>query len=164
MLSRFSCFNIEIAYSNFTFCGAQTPSLCTFRWKMSKFQETKHTPGKKIVLSSTRNSTVNATFYLFIYLFIYLFQAPTPTPAAQTLSTDTREIMVTIGDVPYPISPTADAFEEIVLPESVEQDLAREPEGEPGSICEYYQVFKNSFGAGGHWSLLWCPRGVFTKG
>ena len=77
----------------------------------------------------------------FIYLFIYLFQAPTPTPAAQTLSTDTREIMVTIGDVPYPISPTADAFEEIVLPESVEQDLAREPEGEPGSICEYHLVF-----------------------
>ena len=85
---------------------------------------------------------------LFIYLFIYLFQAPTPTPTAQTLSTDTREIMVTIGDVPYPISPTADAFEEIVLPESVEQDLAREPEGEPGSICEYYQVLKIHLGRG----------------
>ena len=44
VLSSFSCLNIEIAYSNFTFCGASTPSFFEFTWKMSKFQENEHTP------------------------------------------------------------------------------------------------------------------------
>ena len=44
VLSSFSCFNIEIAYSNFTFCGAWTPSFFAFRWKLSKFQENAQTP------------------------------------------------------------------------------------------------------------------------
>ena len=40
----FLAFNIEISCSNFTFCGTLTPSLCTFRWKMSKFQQNEHYP------------------------------------------------------------------------------------------------------------------------
>ena len=31
VLGSFSCFNIEIAYQNFTFCGVWTPSLCALR-------------------------------------------------------------------------------------------------------------------------------------
>ena len=38
VLSRFSHFNIAIAYSNFTLFGAWTPSFCEFTRKMSKFQ------------------------------------------------------------------------------------------------------------------------------
>ena len=45
-MNSYRLHNIEIAYSNFTFCGAQTPSLYSFRWKMWKFQENKHTPVK----------------------------------------------------------------------------------------------------------------------
>ena len=45
VLGSFSCFNIEIAYSNFTFCGAWTPGFFAFRWKLSEFQQNKHTPG-----------------------------------------------------------------------------------------------------------------------
>ena len=45
MLGSFSCFYIDIAYSNFTFCGAWTPSLFACRWKLSKFQENEHIPG-----------------------------------------------------------------------------------------------------------------------
>ena len=44
VLGRFSHFNIAIAYSNSTFCGAWTPSFCEFTRKMSKFQENEHTP------------------------------------------------------------------------------------------------------------------------
>ena len=39
----FFCCCIEIAYSNFTFCGAKTPSLFAFRQKMWKFQKIEHT-------------------------------------------------------------------------------------------------------------------------
>ena len=45
VLGSFSCFNIEIAYSNFTFCGAWTPILSTFRWKMWKIHKNEHTDG-----------------------------------------------------------------------------------------------------------------------
>ena len=41
----FSCFNIEIAYSNFIFCGSWTSSLFEFSWKLSQFQENEHTSG-----------------------------------------------------------------------------------------------------------------------
>ena len=47
VFGSFSCFNIEIAYSNFTFCGAWTPSFFTFSWKLSQIQENEHTPGKE---------------------------------------------------------------------------------------------------------------------
>ena len=36
---EFSHFYIEIAYSNFTFCGSSTPSFCEFSWNPSKFQQ-----------------------------------------------------------------------------------------------------------------------------
>ena len=45
VLGNFSCFDTEIAYSNFIFCGSWTPSFVEFIWKMSKFQENEHTPG-----------------------------------------------------------------------------------------------------------------------
>ena len=45
MLGSFSCFYIEIPYSNFTFCGTLIPSFFEFSWKMSKFQENVHIPG-----------------------------------------------------------------------------------------------------------------------
>ena len=45
VLGRFSHFNIAIAYSNSTFCGAWTPSFCEFTWKLPKFKENEHTPG-----------------------------------------------------------------------------------------------------------------------
>ena len=44
VLGRFSDFNIAIAYSNSTFCGARTPSFCEFTLKLSEFQENEHTP------------------------------------------------------------------------------------------------------------------------
>ena len=44
--------------------------------------------------------------------------------------------MVTIDNVPYSIDPSQNAFEEIVLPESVERDLAQLPDGETQS--EYH--------------------------
>ena len=43
VLGRFSHFYIVIAYSNSTFCGSWTPSFCEFTWKLSKFQQKKHT-------------------------------------------------------------------------------------------------------------------------
>ena len=48
VLGSFSRFNIEIAYSNFTFCDAWTPKFLSFKWKMSKFQLNEHTPGNTI--------------------------------------------------------------------------------------------------------------------
>ena len=42
VLGRFSHFNIAIAYSNSTFCGAWTPSFC------EKFQQNEHTPAGRI--------------------------------------------------------------------------------------------------------------------
>ena len=45
VLGRFSHFNIAIAYSNSTFCGAWTLSFCEFTWKPSKYQQNEHTPG-----------------------------------------------------------------------------------------------------------------------
>ena len=46
VLGSFSCFCIEIAYSNFNFCGTWTSSFFEFTWKMSTFQENEHTPAK----------------------------------------------------------------------------------------------------------------------
>ena len=43
VLGSYSCFNIEIAYLNFTFCSAWTPSFFEFTWKMTKFQENEQT-------------------------------------------------------------------------------------------------------------------------
>ena len=43
VLGRFSHFNIAIAHSNSTFCGAWTPSFCAFTWKLLKYQQTEHT-------------------------------------------------------------------------------------------------------------------------
>ena len=40
VLGSSSCFNIKIAYLNFTFCGAQTPSFCMFRWKFKLNENT----------------------------------------------------------------------------------------------------------------------------
>ena len=42
--SSFSYFKIEIAYSNYTFCGTQAPSLSTFRWKNVKISANSSTP------------------------------------------------------------------------------------------------------------------------
>ena len=39
VLGSCSCFNIEIAYLNFTFCGAYTPSFFAFRGKKLKIHE-----------------------------------------------------------------------------------------------------------------------------
>ena len=61
VLGRFSHFNIAIAYSNFTFCGAWTPSFCEFTWKQSKFQENEHTPGR--VVSKITGLRVGPTCY-----------------------------------------------------------------------------------------------------
>ena len=47
-LGSFSCFTIEIAYSNFISYGAQTPCLFVSRWKMWKLQENEHVPGKSL--------------------------------------------------------------------------------------------------------------------
>ena len=46
VLGCFSYFNIEIAYLNFTFCGAWTPIFCEFTWKLSKYQQNEHTLNK----------------------------------------------------------------------------------------------------------------------
>ena len=46
VLGRFSHFNIAIAYSNSTFCGAWTPK---FLWVHSKFQQNEHTPGWRVL-------------------------------------------------------------------------------------------------------------------
>ena len=67
---------------------------------------------------------------------------PAPAPAAQTLTApnqaapapEPQEIMVTIDNVPYPISPSPDAFDKIELPESLVQDLEIVPERE--TQCE----------------------------
>ena len=59
-----------------------------------------------------------------------------PTPAASDpTAAEPQEIMVTIDNVPYPIIPSPNAFEEIELPESMEQDLARLTQRE--AQCEY---------------------------
>ena len=42
VLDSLSCFNIVIAYSNYTLCGAWTPSFCKFTWKLSTFQQNAH--------------------------------------------------------------------------------------------------------------------------
>ena len=47
-LGRCSCFCIEIAYSNFNFCGSWTPSFFELNWKLSKFQENEHTPENEL--------------------------------------------------------------------------------------------------------------------
>ena len=44
VLGRFSHFNIEIAYSNSTFCGTWMPRFCEFTWKLSTFRQNEHTP------------------------------------------------------------------------------------------------------------------------
>ena len=47
--SSSSCFNIEITYSNVTFCTAWTPSFLEFKWKMYTFYENEHTLEASIV-------------------------------------------------------------------------------------------------------------------
>ena len=42
VLGRFSYFNIAIAYSNSTFCGAWTPSFCEFTWKLKILAKRAH--------------------------------------------------------------------------------------------------------------------------
>ena len=53
VLGSFSYFNIEIANSNFTFCGAWTPSFCVFSWKLSQIQENEHAPVLLLQLKET---------------------------------------------------------------------------------------------------------------
>ena len=66
VLGRFSHFYIEIAYSNFTFCGAWTPSFCEFTWKLSKFQQNEHTPGNQFLdpLGDTHSTCLTRDFLL----------------------------------------------------------------------------------------------------
>ena len=42
VLGRFSHFHIEIAYLNFTFCGAWTPCFFEFSWKLSQIQQNEN--------------------------------------------------------------------------------------------------------------------------
>ena len=44
VLGRFSHFYIAIAYSNSTFCGAWTPSICEFTWKLSNISGKRAVP------------------------------------------------------------------------------------------------------------------------
>ena len=57
MLGRFSHFNIAIAYSKSTFCGAWTPSFCEFTGKLCKFQENEHTPVINILVIAQMDKT-----------------------------------------------------------------------------------------------------------
>ena len=73
----FSCFNIEIAYSGFTFCCAWSPSFFEFIWKVSKFQENEHTPGfieytdSPFVSTGKDNQSVKTRSYLlFTRLYV----------------------------------------------------------------------------------------------
>ena len=60
VLGRFSHFNIAIAYSNSTFCGAWTPSFCEFTWKLSKFQQNEHTPDPLPKSDASLDATADA--------------------------------------------------------------------------------------------------------
>ena len=63
----FSCFNIEIANSNFTFCGAWTPSFCVFSWKLSQIQENEHTPVLLLRLKeSPKDKTITTTTHVTV--------------------------------------------------------------------------------------------------
>ena len=72
VLGRFSHFNIAIAYSNSTFCGAWTPSFWEFTWKLSKFQQNEHTPA--LFAATVHHQKVERASPLVLDLSIYLYE------------------------------------------------------------------------------------------
>ena len=58
VLGRFSHFNIAIAYSNSTFCGAWTPSFCEFTQNFSK---TSTLPEQCLLCNDYRGPRLNNT-------------------------------------------------------------------------------------------------------
>ena len=71
VLGSFSGFNIEIGYSNFTFCGTWTPSFFQFTWKMSKFQQNKHTSGS--LMAKFQNLLIK-----YVHIITYVQKSFTP--------------------------------------------------------------------------------------
>ena len=63
VLGRFSHFNIAIAYSNSTFCGAWTPSFCEFTQNFSKTSTPQVSSGHLAKLKNRINMTRNYVGY-----------------------------------------------------------------------------------------------------
>ena len=73
----FFCFNIEIAYSNFTFCGDWTPSFFEFTWKLFKFQQNEHTLelAELVIVKNSTNTmerSALSTCYFFLLVKCYI--------------------------------------------------------------------------------------------